>query len=229
MPPFCHGEHEVVPQVDGTLGRMFRRATALAAALFLTAGASRAALAQDTPTVPPPSAANAPSSEDVEPRVVGGPGTMTVGFSGYADRFFSTDKYLPTTYAFEVDVQRFLTKHFVARGGVVGAGSTGGEDADQGASGTGMSALYAGGGVLYYLTPKSIASLYGGLEYWAQVTNRGDAGDRGTALGKVGWEAALSSRASFFVEAGAGVGLTRASDNSALTRFQGRVGLHIKL
>jgi hypothetical protein len=229
MPPFCHRSRKVVQQVGGTLGRMFRSATALVAALLLTAGASRPAWAQDPARAAPAPAARPQPSEDLEPRVVGDPGTMTLGFSGYVNRFFSTDKYLPTNYAFEVDVQRFLTAHFVARGGVTGAGAFGGEDDDKGASGTGMSALYAGGGLLYYLTPKSIASLYGGVEYWAQVTNRGDSADRGSAIGSIGWEATLSSRASFFVEAGAGVGLTRATDNSALTRFQGRVGLHIKL
>ena len=60
------------------------------------------------------------ANEDVEPRVVGGPGTTAIGVAGYADRITSEDDNLPLHLTLQVDVSHFLTKHIAAQGGVVG-------------------------------------------------------------------------------------------------------------
>jgi hypothetical protein len=168
-----------------------------------------------------------PQSEDVEPRIIGAAGTMTIGLAGSIDRFSSPEFDLPTNYAAQVDVGRFITARVVVRGGVVGTGSLGGEDADERPTGSGAPALHVFGGALYYFTPQAILSVYSGAEYWSQLTERVGR-DAGSLVGKVGLEGAVSSRASFFIDGGYGVGLTRRDDGDLLTRFLGRVGVRLK-
>lgn len=171
-------------------------------------------------------------SEDVEPRVIGRPGTTLIGFYGYVDRFFSNEDVFPTNYVAQVDVCRFMTKRFALRAGAVGTGQFGGsdDDADARTTGTGAPALHASGGVLYYFTPESMISFYVGGEYWAQITQRA-AGvpNSGAVLGVAGIHAAISSRASLFIQGGVGGNLSRGSDDELQTRFVAQMGLRIKL
>jgi hypothetical protein len=169
-------------------------------------------------------------SEDVEPRVIGRPGTMLIGFSGFADRFFSSEEVFPTNYLAQVDVCRFITKRFAVRVGAVGTGQFGGsdDDADARPTGTGAPALHASGGVLFYFTPESMISFYVGSEYWAQITQRAER-DSGSVLGTAGIHAAISSRASVFVQGGVGANLSRGDDDELQTRFVAQMGFRIKL
>jgi hypothetical protein len=189
--------------------------------LSIASASSVPALAQDQVQTP---------SEDVEPRVIGRPGTTLVGFSGFAGRFFSTEDVFPTTYVAQVDVCRFLTKRFAVRAGAVGTGQFGGDEDDAEAlpSGTGAPALHAAGGVLFYFTPESMLSFYVGSEYWVQITQRAER-DSGSVLGTAGFHAAISSRASFFVQGGVGANLTRGDDDELQTRFVAQMGLRFKL
>lgn len=164
-------------------------------------------------------------SEDLEPRIIGTAGTTMVGMAGYVDKFFSSERVLPTNYTAQVDIGRFLTQRFVVRGGLAGSGSVGGEDSDDLATGSGAPALHGFGGLLYYFTPQSMTSLYSGAEYWAQFTQR-EAGDRGSIVGKVGLQGAVSSRASLFIEVGYGIGLARGDE--ATSRFVGQIGVRLK-
>ena len=86
------------------------------------------------------------------------------------------------------------------RVGVVGSGHFGGASSDDD-PGPGTASLEALGGALYYFTPQSIWSLYGGAEYRARLTER-IAGDSGTVNGIAGLQGAISSRASLFIEGG---------------------------
>ena len=173
-----------------------------------------------------PSAPADAVSEEIEPRAIGTAGTMMVGLAGYVDRFSSSERDLPTNYAAHIDVGRFVTGKIVARGGLVGTGSFGG-DADDLPTGSGAPALHAFGGVLFYFTPESIVSVYSGGEYWAQLTQRAEE-DAGSIVGKLGLQGALSSRASLFIEGGYGVGLTRDEDDELVSRFVGQVGIRLK-
>jgi hypothetical protein len=166
-------------------------------------------------------------SEDIEPRNIGTAGTMMIGLAGSLDRFSSPELDLPTNYSAHVDLGRFITRRIVARGGVVGTGSVGGDDADEQPTGSGAPALHVFGGVLYYFSPQSILSFYTGGEYWAQVTQRADR-DAGSIVARAGVEGAVSSRASIFIDGGYGVGLTRDDDGERLSRFLGRVGVRLK-
>lgn len=166
-------------------------------------------------------------AEEIEPRIVGERGTTLVGFAGFVDKFYSSEEVLPVNYTAQVDVARFITGHFVVRGGLVGTGSFNGENADQLPSGAGAPALHALTGILYYLTPKSMVSLYGGAEYWAQLTQR-TSPDSGSLLGKAGIQAAASSRISFFVEAGYGIRLTRDDEDQLMSRVAGQIGVRLK-
>ena len=169
-------------------------------------------------------------SEDVEPRVIGRAGTTLLGFSGFANRFFSSEDVFPTNYVAQVDVCRFVTKRFAVRAGLVGTGQFGVDEDDANAlpSGTGAPALHASGGLLFYFTPDSMLSLYVGSEYWAQITQRAER-DSGSLVGTAGIHAAISSRASFFVQGGVGANLTRGDDDELQTRFMAQMGLRIKL
>ena len=176
-----------------------------------------------TPREDPPVAPN----EDIEPRVVGAPGAMSVGLSGSADRITSEDDNLPLNLTLQVDVSRFLTKRIAVRGGIAGAGAIGG-DPDDLPAGVGVPSLHAFGAAAWYFTPQSMASVYAGAGYWAQITAR-DGPDRGSVLGLGGVEAAVSSRALLFLEGGWGVGLTKTDDDATRTRFIARLGVRLKL
>jgi hypothetical protein len=166
-------------------------------------------------------------NEDVEPRVIGRPGTTAIGLGGYADRITSEDDNLPLNLTLQVDVSHFLTKHIAARAGVVGSGALGG-DPDELPAGVGVPSLHAFAAANWYFTPQSMASFYAGAGYWAQITAR-DGPDRGSILGLAGVEAALSSRATVFVEGGYGIGLTKTDDGATRQRFVARLGVRVKL
>jgi hypothetical protein len=175
--------------------------------------------AQAQPSTPP--------NEDVEPRVIGSKGTMLVGMSGNFDESFSSAQRLPINYSVQVDVGRFLSAAFVLRGGLRGTGSAGGDDSENLPTGSGAAALHGFAGLLYYLTPRSLISMYTGAEYWAQLTQR-DSPDAGSIVGTFGVQGALSSRASMFVETGYGVGLRKNTDDVRVTRIVGQIGVRLR-
>jgi hypothetical protein len=176
---------------------------------------------------PPSTIGSASESEDIEPRIVGHKGTTQIGFAGFFDRVYSSEKLMPLNYTVQFDAGRFITKRFVAKIGLVGSGSRGGENSSDLASGPGAPSLEASVGLMFYFTPESIISFYTGAEYWAQLTQRSGT-DSGSAVGKVGLQAAVSARASVFVEGGYGVRLTRGDGGELMTRINGQVGLRIK-
>jgi hypothetical protein len=180
-----------------------------------------------TPPMTPAGDRPVTPDEDVEPRVVGGPRRTAIGLAGYADRITSEDDDLPFHVTLQVDVSHFLTTRIAVRGGVVGSGALGG-DADDVPAGIGVTALHAFGAATYYFTPGSMASVYAGAGYWAQITAR-DGPDSGSILGLGGVEAALSSRATVFVEGGYGLALTRTDDGATRRRFVARLGVRVKL
>jgi hypothetical protein len=165
--------------------------------------------------------------EEIEPRTVGGRGATFVGMSGFVDRFSSPEEALPLNYTAQVDVCRFITNKFAIRIGAVGSGSLGGDHEDELLSGSGAPALHAAGGLLYYFTPRSMISMYLGVEYWAQLTER-ESGDTGSVLGTAGLQAAVSSRASMFIQGGFGARLARGEDDELLSRIVAQMGLRIK-
>jgi len=176
------------------------------------------------------SAANAqttPATEELEPRIIGTTGTIVTGFSGYIDRFFSSEESLPFNYSMQIDVGRFVTKSFVVRGGLRGSGSIGGDNAEDLAAGQGVPALHALGGLLHYFTPQSIVSLYAGADYWAQLTQR-NGPDAGTIIGVAGVQGALSSRVSLFLEGGYGAALQKNDDVVRATRLVAQIGVRLK-
>ena len=184
-----------------------------------------AALAQgDAPRAVVDSSAE---SEDIEPRIVGRRGTTQIGFAGYVQRGYSSEELFPLNFSLQVDAGRFITKRFVARLGVIGSGSRGGDDSADVATGPGVPSLYATGGLMFYFTPEAIMSFYTSTEYWAQLTQRAGA-DSGSIVAQGGLQAAVSSRASLFVEAGYGARLTRGKEGELMTRIVGQVGLRIK-
>jgi hypothetical protein len=166
-------------------------------------------------------------SEDIEPRTVGGRGATFVGLSGFVDRFSSSEEALPLNYIAQVDVCRFITNRFALRVGAVGSGSLGGESPEDLATGSGAPSLHAAAGLLYYFTPRSMMSLYVGAEYWAQLTQRAER-DTGSVLGTAGLQAALSSRASFFLQGGVGARLARGEDDELVSRIVAQAGVRIK-
>ena len=167
------------------------------------------------------------SSEELEPRIIGTAGTMVTGFSGYIDRFFSSERGLPFNYSMQIDVGRFMTRTFVVRGGMRGSGSVGGDDAHELATGQGVPALHAFAGLLHYFTPQSMASLYVGADYWAQISRR-DGPEAGMIVGVAGVQGALSSRVSLFLEGGYGTALQKNEDDVRATRILGQVGVRLK-
>ena len=134
----------------------------------------------------------------------------------------------PTNYVAQVDVCRFLTRRFAVRVGAVGTGSFGGDDEDEAAAGSGAPSMQASGGALFYFTPQKMASFYLGGEYWAQVTRRA-AGDTGSIVGVAGIHAAMSSRASVFIQGGVGGRIARGDEGELLTRIVAQLGMRIKL
>jgi hypothetical protein len=174
------------------------------------------------------SAQTAPaSSEEVEPRTIGAAGTTMTGFSGYIDRFFSSEDDRPFNYSMQVDVGRFITRSLVIRGGMRGSGSVGGDDAEDLPAGQGVPALHAFAGLLHYFTPQSMVSLYAGGDYWAQLSRRNGA-DAGTLIGIGGVQGQLSSRVSLFVEGGYGAALSKNDDDIRATRLVAQIGVRLK-
>lgn len=184
-----------------------------------------AVLGAGSPVLAQQAESSKPVSEDTEPRVIGRKGTLLIGLGGSVDRLFTAEDETSFHVTAQGDVGWFLTSHIVVEGGVSGSGSFGGDTSDDPA-GPGTASLHAFGGALWYFTPDSLASLYVGPEYWAQLTRR-DGPDAGAVLAKVGLQGALSSRTSVFVEGGYGVGLTR-NDEGLPTTMVGRVGFRVK-
>jgi hypothetical protein len=166
------------------------------------------------------------AQEDLEPRVVGSRGTTTVGLSGFIDKYASSESTFPTHATINTDVTRFITGRIALRGGLIGS-TTFGESDEDGASGPGAAALHALGSVLFYFTPQSMVSLYTGGEYRAQLTDRADK-DAGTLLGLGGLQAAVSSRASVFVQGGYGGRLTRGDEGEFQSRLVGEIGFRLR-
>jgi hypothetical protein len=172
-------------------------------------------------------ATSSAQTEDIEPRVIGGSGVTSVGFSGFIDRFTSSEALFPWHVTAHVDVTRFLTNRIAVRGGLIGSTLFAGDDADERATGPGTGSLDAAVAGLFYFTPEAMASFYTGGEYRAPLTARAER-DAGTMLGKAGVQAAISSRASVFVEGGYGARLTRGDDDELQTRIVAEIGLRIK-
>ena len=152
---------------------------------------------------------------------------MLLGMSGNFDESFSSAERLPINYSVQVDAGRFQSDTFVLRGGLRGTGSAGGDDSENLPTGPGAAALHGFAGVLYYLTPRSLISMYTGAEYWAQLTQR-DSADAGSIVGTFGVQGALSSRASMFLETGYGVGLRTNTDDVRVTRMVGQIGVRLR-
>jgi hypothetical protein len=164
-------------------------------------------------------------ADDLQPHIVGGKGITAIGFGGYVDRVYSSERILPVNYTIQIDVSRFVTNRLVFRGGLSGSGSAGGDDAEDRPTGLGAPALHASVGVLYYVRPLSMWSPYGGAEYWTQLTQRAS-GDRGAAVGTLGLEGAVSRRLGIFLEGGYGLGLTGPDEQT--NRLVARVGMRWK-
>jgi hypothetical protein len=194
--------------------RMLARTIAALSMMLVWAALGQA----QTPTLP---------NEELQPRVIGSKGTMLVGVSGNFDESFSSAERLPINYSVQVDVGRFLSDAFVLRGGLRGTGSVGGDDSENLPTGSGAAALHGFAGLHYYLTPRSLISMYTGAEYWAQLTQR-DSLEAGSIVGTFGVQGALSSRASIFVETGYGVGLRKNTDDVRVTRIVGQIGVRLR-
>jgi hypothetical protein len=164
-------------------------------------------------------------SEDLQPHIVGTKATTMIGFGGYFDRVYSSERILPLNYTIQIDVSRFVSKSLVVRGGLTGSGSAGGDDAEDRPTGLGAPALHASGGLFYYVKPQSIWSPYGGVEYWTQLTQRAD-DDKGAVVGSLGLEGAVSRRVGIFFEGGYGLGLTGPDEQT--NRLVARVGIRLK-
>jgi hypothetical protein len=163
--------------------------------------------------------------EELEPHVIGTKGTTAIGFGGYLDRTYSSERVLPTNYTIQIDAGRFVTKRVVVRGGLSGSGSAGGDDAEDRPTGLGAPALHGSAGLFYYLKPQSMWSPYAGAEYWMQLTQRA-ADDKGAAVGTLGVEGAVSRRLAIFLEGGYGLGLTGPDEKT--NRVVARVGMRLK-
>ncbi len=116
-------------------------------------------------------------NEDVEPRVIGRPGTTAIGLGGYADRITSEDDNLPLQPDAAGRRQPLPDEAHRGPGGVVGSGALGG-DPDALPTGVGVPSLHAFAAATWYFTPQSMASFYAGAGYWAQITAR-DGADSG--------------------------------------------------
>jgi hypothetical protein len=170
--------------------------------------------------------AEARAQEDLEPRTVGGTGDMSIGLSGFIDRFGSNEESFPLRATLHVDVSRFVSGRVAVRAGLVGS-TFFGESEGETPTGPQAAALHGHGDVLFYFTPQSMMSVYTGAEYRAQLTHRADK-DAGTVLGLAGLQATVSSRASVFVQGGYGVRLTRGDEGELQSRIVGELGLRIR-
>jgi hypothetical protein len=166
-------------------------------------------------------------TEDLEPRVIGTSGSMSLGLSGFIDRFMSSQDDFPLNATLHVDVARFVTGNIAVRGGLIGTAAFGGDDESDPPTGPGVAAIHAVGGAFFYFTPRSLVSPYAGAEYRGQLTRRAER-DAGTLLGKGGIEAAVSSRVLVFIEGGYGARLTRGEDDEMQRRIVGEVGFRIR-
>jgi hypothetical protein len=166
------------------------------------------------------------AQEDIEPRIVGAAGTNSLGIGGFIDSFSSSEETFPLHATVHVEVTRFLTDRIALRGGVIGS-TTFRDDNDEIVTGPGAASLHALVSGLYYFTPRSMLSLYTGVEYRAQLMRRAEQ-DSGTALGLGGLQATISSRASLFVQGGYGARLTRGDDGELQTRLTGEIGVRIR-
>jgi len=187
-------------------------------------------------------------SEDVEPRIIGSRGVTLLGLSGSLSRFFSSEELMTGTYTVQADGHRFLSRKIALRFGLIGSNTFGGasddtdsddsdsDDADSSdsssdndAAGTSLAGhvIEALGGAIFYFTPESIWSFYGGSEYRARLTNRA-AGDAGSVNAIVGLQGALSSRAAFFLEGGYGLRLRRGDEGELQTRIVGQAGVRFR-
>ena len=191
-----------------------------ATALVLSLSIGVAVRAQSSP------ANNQLVPEDLEPRTIGAAGVTLVGVAGYIDKFSSSEDTFPGTYTLQVDVTRCLTGRHAVRRGLAGSGTFGGDETDA-TTGIGVPALHGTAGALFYFSPQNMVSLYSGVDYWAQITQRADS-DAGSVVGTLGVQGALSSRASIYFEGGYGLGLSKGEDDETLRRFVGRVGVRLK-
>src|SRR5688500_10789707 len=80
-------------------------------ALVLLLVTVTSASAQGTPPV---------VGEEVEPRTIGGNGTLLVGGALHFDRVYSSERLLPLTFTVLGDLTKFLTPRLALRGGIVG-------------------------------------------------------------------------------------------------------------
>lgn len=165
-------------------------------------------------------------AEELEPRVVAASGVTTIGLSGFADKVSSSEDVFPWRVTAQVEVTHFVVKRLAARVGLIGSTTADGLDDDERITAA-APAFYLSAATLFYLTPGRLLSPYGGVEYRARLTDRPEK-DAGTALGLAGVQAALSSRAAVFVEAGLGMDLTRGADRELRTRFVSAVGVRIR-
>jgi hypothetical protein len=166
-------------------------------------------------------------TEDVEPRIIARARTTLLGISGSLSRFFSTEDLFPGNYTVQIDAHRFIVSKVAIRFGVVGSGTFSDSASDDTTVTTGTATVDVLGGALYYFTPESMWSLYAGGEYRARLLHRVD-GDTGSVVGTVGLQGAISSRTSFFLEAGYGMRLRKGDSGELLTRMVGQVGVRIK-
>jgi hypothetical protein len=151
-----------------------------------------------------------------------------IGMSGFVDRAFSTEALMPLNYTVEASGLRFITRHIAVDGAVAGSGSFGGDDSASVPTGIGVASLRLMAGGLYFLTPQSMISLYGGGDYATQLTRRSGS-ERGAVVGRLGIQAAMSARVTLFVEGGYGFAVTTESAGERVTRIQGLIGLRIRV
>jgi hypothetical protein len=167
------------------------------------------------------------AQEDLEPRIVASAGQTTVGFSGFIDKFSSSEASFPLHATLHLEVSRFVTNRIALRGGVIGSAVIGGDEGDEVVTGPGATAVDALGSVLYYFTPTSMVSFYAGTEYRMPVSRRA-AREAGTALGLAGLQATVSSRAAIFVQGGYGARLTRGDDGEWQRRLAAAIGFRLR-
>lgn len=180
-------------------------------------------MAQERPEQPP----EVRLEEEVEPRIIGRAGTLLIGFGASLDRAFSTEALMPLNYTVQIDAIRFVTNHIGVHVALAGSGSAGGDEDTVQPTGAGAPALRLRVGGLYFLTPKSMFSLYTGGAYSTQLTQRGD-NAAGSIVANLGLQAALSSRAALFVEGGYGFGLRRGSEGELVTSIVGQLGVRFR-
>jgi hypothetical protein len=112
------------------------------------------------------------------------------------------------------DIGYFTTEHFVMKFGNQFTGQI--------TSGQVKPTVSGNVGGTYYFTPDQVASLYASGIYSFQMTNRSQ-GDRGSAVGSLGLQAAVRSNASIFFEGGYGRSLNEGGSGV----LQSSVGLRI--